>query len=514
MEFLTKKQRARALVISIEYLAIIILGVVLICLRGLDGLKPPYILNLGVDLLGMSMGYVLFVCCNIDVQRAESDNRYFRYLLNVTFFGLFTDLVAWLVDGIPQFRWVNILNNTFYYMCAPLDAYFFWKYVIHILGEGGHVRKLVTKFMRILLYIAIGVRVLNIFSGFYFSVDELGIYHRGPIYPVSMVIAYITSGLTIALLIRERKKLERYRIVVLFLYVFAPLLSAVFTAFVYGVSISQGVIMLVMLLMYCVVNIMQGREKAVADRDLMMATAIQAGVLPHDFPPFPERNEFDLYASMNPAKEVGGDFYDFYFTDDDHLALVMADVSGKGVPAALFMMITKALIKTRLQSGETPGQTLFNVNNQLLRDSKLEMFVTVWLAVLDIRTGEGVAVNAGHEHPLLRKGSGEYEFVKYRHSPAVVTIEDLNFAEHEFKLSPGDSFFVYTDGVAEATSSSKELFGEERILRSLNRVPDASPEELLQNIRADIDAFTAGAGQFDDITMLSFVYHGKNGGKT
>ena len=253
------------------------------------------------------------------------------------------------------------------------------------------------------------------------------------------------------------------------------------------------------------------REEAKRERienELQLATNIQASVLPHTFPAFPDRNEFDIYASMTPAKEVGGDFYDFFLIDDDHLGLVMADVSGKGVPAALFMMVSRALIRAHLQNGESPAKALENANEQLCEGNEAELFVTVWAAVLEISTGQGVAANAGHEHPALRRASGAYELQIYRHSPAVATMEGMRFREHSFQLNPGDSLFVYTDGVAEATNAQNELFGAERTLDALNRDPGAEPKAVLSNVMEGIDAFVAGAEQFDDITMLCLKYNG------
>ena len=249
-------------------------------------------------------------------------------------------------------------------------------------------------------------------------------------------------------------------------------------------------------------------EKERIGAELNIATQIQADMLPRIFPPFPDRHEFDLYATMDPAKEVGGDFYDFFLVDDDHICLVMADVSGKGVPAALFMVIAKTLIKNRAQMGDSPAEILNNVNEQLCQGNDAELFVTVWLAVIQLSTGLGVAANAGHEHPVIRRKDGQYELVVYRHSPAVATMDGIRFREHSFELHPGDRLFVYTDGVPEATNARNELFGTDRMLAALNRDPNASPQELLQMIRGDIDAFVGDAPQFDDITMLSFQYAG------
>ena len=250
-------------------------------------------------------------------------------------------------------------------------------------------------------------------------------------------------------------------------------------------------------------------EKERIGAELNMATAIQASQLPRLFPPFPNRKEFDIYASMTPAKEVGGDFYDFFLIDDDHIALVMADVSGKGVPAALFMMVSRVLIKSHLQNGETPGQALANVNNQLCEGNEAALFVTVWLAVLELSTGKAIAVNAGHEHPTIRRAGGEYELISYRHSLAVAAMEEIPFREHTFEMHPGDSLFVYTDGVPEATNRDNVLFGTDRMLRVLNREPDAAPKRVLENVMDGISQFVADAEQFDDITMLCLKYNGK-----
>ena len=252
-------------------------------------------------------------------------------------------------------------------------------------------------------------------------------------------------------------------------------------------------------------------EKERISTELNVAKQIQADMLPSVFPAFPDHDDFDIFATMTPAKEVGGDFYDFFLVDDDHLAMVMADVSGKGVPAALFMVITKTLIKNRAQMGDSPAEILFHVNNQLCDGNETEMFVTVWMAILELSTGKGVAVNAGHEHPVICRRGGRHELVIYRHSMVVAAMEDMVFREHSFELHPGDRLFVYTDGVPEATNTRNELFGTERMLEALNRDPEASPEAQLKAVRESLDAFVGDAPQFDDITMLGMCYYGPQG---
>ena len=249
-------------------------------------------------------------------------------------------------------------------------------------------------------------------------------------------------------------------------------------------------------------------EKERIGAELSIATQIQADMLPRVFPPFPERTDFDIYATMTPAKEVGGDFYDFFLIDEDHLGLVMADVSGKGVPAALFMVIAKTLIKDRAMMGGSPAEILQHVNEQLCQGNEAELFVTVWLAIVELSTGMGLAANAGHEHPAICRRDGQYELVIYRHSLAVAAMEGIRFKEHSFELKPGDRLFVYTDGVTEATNGRNELFGTDRMLAALNIRPDAEPSMLLRNVKAEIDGFVGSAPQFDDMTMMCLHYRG------
>ena len=255
-------------------------------------------------------------------------------------------------------------------------------------------------------------------------------------------------------------------------------------------------------------------EKERIGAELNIATKIQEDLLPCEFPPFPDRPEFDVYATMTPAKEVGGDFYDFFFIDKDHLALIMADVAGKGVPAALFMAIAKTLIKDRAQMGGTPSEILGSVNDQLCDESKAELFVTVWLGILELSTGKMTAANAGHEYPVLMRSGGVFRLMKLPNSPAVATLRGLRFREDRFMLHPGDSLFLYTDGVAEAThteGNGEALYGTDRMVEALNRHSAEPVEELLMSMKREVDAFVGDSPQFDDMTMLALKYYGKEG---
>ncbi|MBR6390155.1 MAG: SpoIIE family protein phosphatase, partial [Lachnospiraceae bacterium] len=254
----------------------------------------------------------------------------------------------------------------------------------------------------------------------------------------------------------------------------------------------------------------QHKEEAEKERignELRMASDIQNDMLPHEFPPFPDIKEFNIYASMDPARDVGGDFYDFFMTDEDHLCIVIADVSGKGIPAALFMMISKVILQSNATMGVSAAEILERTNNALCSDNRSDMFVTIWIGILNIRTGVITAANAGHEYPALMQ-DGRFSLLKDKHGLVIGGYEGMKYTEYEIHLNPGDKLFLYTDGVPEATSSNDDMFGTDRMIDALNMDPGADCEQILKNVRQSVDTFVQDAEQFDDLTMLCLEYHG------
>ena len=249
-------------------------------------------------------------------------------------------------------------------------------------------------------------------------------------------------------------------------------------------------------------------EKERIGTELELATRIQADMLPNSFPAFPDRNDFDIYASMTPAKEVGGDFYDFFLIDDDHLALVIADVSGKGIPAALFMMVSMILIENAVKNGLSPAKVLEKVNDQICSNNKEEMFVTVWLGILDLKTGSLTAANAGHEYPTLKQAGEEFRLIKDPHGFVIGGLPGEEYEEYEWQLKPGAKIFVYTDGIPEAGEKRSDLFGTDRLMVALKSAENKSPENILAAVDAAVHDFVGGAPQFDDLTMLCLEYKG------
>ena len=244
-------------------------------------------------------------------------------------------------------------------------------------------------------------------------------------------------------------------------------------------------------------------EKERIGAELDVAAKIQADMLPCIFPAFPERKEFDIFASMTPAKEVGGDFYDFFLVDSDHLAIVIADVSGKGVPAALFMVIAKTLLKDHTQAGINPAEVFSKVNQQLCESNDEGMFVTAWMGVLEISTRHMTFVNAGHNPPLLRKGTDCWEYLKQRSGFVLAGMEGMRYKSGELQLSPGDTLYLYTDGVTEAANSEETLLGEARLKEILDTAVYDTCEQLLAVVKNDVEMFVGDEPQFDDITMLA-----------
>jgi sigma-B regulation protein RsbU (phosphoserine phosphatase) len=237
--------------------------------------------------------------------------------------------------------------------------------------------------------------------------------------------------------------------------------------------------------------------------ELAMAAELQASMIPSIFPPFPDKTEFDIYASMSSAQKVGGDFYDFFLISKSKLAVVIADVSGKGIAAALFMAITKTLIKNNARAGKSPAEVFRIVNSMLFEDSYTGMFVTAFMGYLDLTSGHFVFVNAGHNPPVIRKSTGHQKILKVNTNLVLACMENTEYNEEEIILEKGDLLFLYTDGITEARNSAREFFSEKRLLKVLKKNGGKMPKDLLDAMKKEIDGFTGTAEQEDDITMLA-----------
>ena len=418
-----------------------------------------YTLNLYNDLVGI-LGVSALVCVATDVLYTESRSA-----------KLFTSIMAALIANVVTFMFCGTTDN--------------------FLGRAlGLIRDTPYTVGNVLLFIGIKLVVYNIF---------FQVYYR-------LLRRQVQSVIEV-----QQGRMDSY--------IAAPLVSMVGFYIINLISNGAGIVpgnvyFFPLYLTVCVIFVLEYVQifssvfwsaKAMKNEaELNVASNIQQNMLPCIFPAFPEHGELDIYATMTPAKEVGGDFYDFFLVDDDNLVMVIADVSGKGVPAALFMVIAKTLIKNCAQSGYSPKEILEKVNNQLCENNDAEMFVTVWLGKINLSTGKMQCANAGHEYPAIRRKDGQYELYHDRHGFVLAGMEDARYRQYELTLNPGDQLFVYTDGVTEATNAAQQLYGTDRLIAALNKQPASSPNETLAQVKADIDAFVGSAPQFDDITMLSF----------
>ncbi len=250
-------------------------------------------------------------------------------------------------------------------------------------------------------------------------------------------------------------------------------------------------------------------EREKVDSELQIARTIQNGMLPKLFPDYVDSDYYDMFASMDPAREVGGDFYDFFMVDENHLALLIADVSDKGIGAALFMSISKALIKMRMEMTKSPLETITYVDKKISENNEIGMFVTVWLGVVNLETGHVVACNAGHDYPAIMHQGEDFKVEKTPHGPAVAFLPGMTFNDIEFDLKVGDRIFLYTDGLVEAKDTGGKRFGIEKMLDILNNNKDEKNEDLLNIMKKEVETFSKGENQFDDMTMLGFTFYGK-----
>ena len=457
----------------------------------------------GVDVLGALICVALFYGC---MKQEGEGSRVFRIMIILACSCFTVNIVImYVLIVVPE---QTVLAFVFCMLSKLIDLaliYLFYLYAKATLGFEGKFAKVVEKIVPILLGVQLIFLLLNCFLPVTFYVDGEG-YHETSIYLLEEVYLAVTSVLTTILILMSKNPFHQKAAVLTF--IFMPVIEYIFLGASFGQASQYGIVLMSLIVMYCVIFNFKSSKLAATETELNMATEIQTSMLPSAFPAFPDRTEFDIYASMDPAKEVGGDFYDFFLIDDDHLATIIADVSGKGVPAALFMMSSKILLNDHATIGGSPAEILERVNKLVYANNKAHMFVTVWLGILEISTGHLTSASAGHEYPMINV-NGKYELLKDKHGLAIGALPNSKYHNTEITLKKGDSFFVYTDGVAEATDASNQLFGTDRTLEALNAIPSGvSQKEILAGVRTAVDAFVKEAPQFDDLTMLGLKYYG------
>jgi len=491
---------------------VVILAIALLLNVDVEELSYARIFSIAFDIAGIIVGEVILICSLIVRDDSKDEVLFFSSLLIITMIEMFLDELAWITDGKKEFYDYAMGINTAYYMFAQLLGFIFWYYVLYMTRQKAKMSKrikMVSRFVDIGLFIVLVIILLNYHFGYIFSIDKHGVYQRGDYNAISYYYPYIVVGISFIEIIRNRKKVDIHQFIALLFYVIVPVSVSFTLMFFYECSFLYPSIMASILLMYCMNNITKSKRAATAEYDLNLAAKIQKDALPKEFPAFPNRNEFDLYAYMSPARNIGGDFYDFFMIDDDKLAICIADVSGKGMPAALFMMAAKNLIKSVCRiKRDSPAEILEAVNRQLCDGNEESFFITVCFGVLTISSGELVYANAGHEYPAVCRKGASFKLRKADHTLPLAIDKDIQFINNSIKLNKGDTVYIFTDGVTDARNEDGVLFGEKRLLDALNREPASSVQKIIENVLDAISGFSRGAARHDDITMLSLRYNG------
>lgn len=500
-----------------------IVAAYLLTLRDWNTMPPQWLFSIALDMFGMVICILLFM--SVVKNRSDISFRtgYFSYLIGILGLEMFLSLCTWLVDGIAQLRTLNMLLNVLSSALSSLLLLVAWFYLVEVADLDTPAIKKMTKFINVLALLTFMAAIGNFFRHFYFYVDENGFYHRAPLFVTTYIFTVIMYIFIIRIVIFMDVSASKKRALLSFTTI--PLIATILQVMLYGISLTFPAFLLSLIFIYGNVfaeqnhELTQNRLKAITaenrllleqqkhqriETELNMATEIQTKILPRIFPAFPDIEGVDLYSIMHPAKEVGGDFYDFFRLDEDHICMVIADVSGKGVPAALYMMIAKSLIKGAVKQGLSPAETMTYLNQQFCDSvSDIDMFVTVWIGILDLKTNILTASNAGHEYPALKRAHGNFEIYKDNHSFVVGGLEGMRYKEYQIELHSGDTLFVYTDGVAEACDEEHTLFGTEGMIEALNHNPDADCKTLINHLLQEVQFFIGTADQFDDITMLA-----------
>ena len=472
-----------------------------------------------INMLFISGGIAVCGMCFMQVAGAAHLRKEIKLYFKL-FFGIITLYIAChlarqLMDGIAGGGIRIALHTvTFIEMAAA-------GYMAHLMSllvaSVARPNKDIRKFgycMLGLFIVHVIILAVSLPFNFIYSFDENNVYSRSAGYLISNLAPAIMLVIDTVKLIKYRKNIDKLLKSALWIYIIAPVVAMALQGIFYGLQLIIFATVGAAIYMFSVIvqrqtiaYEKQKMENSRIESELTLASSIQETMLPTTS--FPDRKDFEIFASMTPAREVGGDFYDYFLIDDDHLGLVMADVSGKGVPAALFMMASRIIIAGVAKSGKSPAEILSHTNEAICQNNKQEMFVTVWVGILELSTGKLTAANAGHEYPVIMQPDGNFEIFKDKHGLVIGGMSGVKYQQYEVTLQKGAKLFLYTDGVPEATSGEKVLFGMERMLNSLNAHKGDIPCEILKNVRVDIDKFVNGAEQFDDITMLCVEYKGE-----
>ncbi|SNU04465.1 Stage II sporulation protein E (SpoIIE) [Lachnospiraceae bacterium] len=458
----------------------------------------------GMEVFGIAICTVVYYSFMQNRETYGFETDVFSTLLITAALNLFLDEWSWLVQGVATARTANMISNVLLYVNTYTMGLMFWVYACRMLDLRTKLIKYSTNLFIIMYFPAALICILNIWFPIYFSIDEAGEYRRaaGYIYRNWYYIIIIPALIQLAI---KAKASWRTKIL-LGSFLILPLIAEIISLFKFGMSTKPTASMFAIMLNCIILIAKREREIVKTQGGLEIASQLQESVLPKDPSALQGKKNYEIFASMTPAQEVGGDFYDYFMIDDSHLAILVADVSDKGVGAAFFMMIAKVLIKSRAELGGSPSEIISYVDDRITKTSNSGMFVTVWFGIIDLDTGHVDACNAGHDYPAILMETGGFTVEKNVHGSPIAFLPGMPYPEYSFDMKPGHRLFLYTDGLVEAKRHDSSRFGTDRMLEVLNANKSADNESLIRIMREEIDKFADGEPQFDDITMLSFSF--------
>ena len=469
-------------------------------------LTPSSMFNIGIDVLGMFVCSVLYLgCIGESSKETEEGLRWFVALIVLNGLSFFVNELSWLFDNVLSYQTLMVVLVVIKNLLDLNTIYVFYRSVRATLTFDSKKVELLDKLIKIML-VTFSILVLaDPFLSLTVGINESGYVYRTPLGWIQNIYLAVVSIIT-SLLIINSDTSHRQKFIS-FSFIFFPIIHYIACGFATNYASQYASTLLSIIAIYCMLFYSRSKTLAGTKKELDMARDIQLSTMPDNFL---ESDSFEISASVEPARGIGGDFYDFFMIDDDHLCLVMADVSGKGIPASLFMMTSKTTLKNCVKACVSISETLTVANRSICSDNNSDMFVTVWMGVLELSTGILRAGNAGHEYPTIGRKGQKYEILKDKHDFVIGGMENLKFGEYEVQMNPGDKIFVYTDGVPESADRDFKLYGTDRMIDALNIDPDVCTKDVLKNVRQSIADFVKDAEQFDDLTMMCVEYKGNN----
>ena len=478
---------------------------------GVEGVEAIPLFNVGYSAIALLSSVILFLCCALDGTQKDRDRRTFMLLVFVNFIAMALNWISFFLDGRQEYRGLITILGASVLALDCVISYLAVEYLISITDL--FTKKGVTVLRRLS---AIGAlagflgALSNLFIPLYFTVDEKGVSHESSFYGLAVLYPVLAALMLSGVALFYRKHMKLRRVLAAVAWSLSSVGLIVVSRYISRFYINYAVTFLFLLIIYLIVAVENGNKGAVTENELNTAKKIQEGMLPNLFPDYVNVPEFDIFAMLLPAREVGGDYYDFFMLDDNRFAFLLGDVSGNGVGAALFMAVSKSMINMRTQMGGSPAEILTSVNQRIAESNDQAMFAGVWLGILDISTGHMIYSNAGQSMPAfaIRNDGPGFRFMESAIDPPVGVMDDIVYQDEEIDLQPGDRIFLYTDGIPEAKAKDGTRFDHDRLLQILNENRDTRNEELCFAVMSAVTDYQGDMPQTDDITMLGLTYKG------